>query len=83
MEVKRMIRSPAPALPVRFRGYELRAVGLDLWRVVDAQGRVIGHVAMRGDRVEARRFHPTRGAFLPLGDFCRLEDAVAALHHSR
>jgi hypothetical protein len=69
-------------VPARLRGYELRRVSSDLWRVVRADGRVIGHLAVTSMEVfEARRFHAAYGGFVALGTFCRVEEAVETLHH--
>ncbi|CAL4859845.1 hypothetical protein [Microbacterium sp. MM2322] len=77
----------APTADARLRRYRLAPVSDRLWRVVDAAGRVIGHVARTGDeaasRYRARRFRASAGAFVEVGEFWRLEDAVAALHDSR
>lgn len=54
-----------------------------LWRVIDANGRVIGHlqaVAVGKDlRFRARRFHAVSGVFRDLGDFWSADDAVDCL----
>lgn len=83
-----MIMTDAGQQPVaRLRGYDLRRVAPSLWRVVDARGLVAGHVAEvadpRGVRYDARRYSPAAGAFLEIGAFWRLADAVAAVHDSR
>lgn len=71
----------------RLRSYRLAPTSDRLWRVVDAAGLVIGHLARIGgegpDRFGARRFRASVGGFVELGEFCRIEDAVAALHDSR
>lgn len=58
-----------------------------LWRVIDADGRVIGHVQARADRrgtrFRARRYHPPTRAFRDLGDFWSADDAVDCLRYSR
>ncbi|MDN3494486.1 hypothetical protein QL996_00960 [Planococcus sp. APC 4015] len=58
-----------------------------LWRVVDAAGRIIGHLlALRDDtgvRYRARRFHAGVRRFLDLGDFWSADDAVECLRYSR
>ena len=77
----------APNTNVRLRRYRLTPVSDRLSRVVDPEGRVVGHVARIGDdlatRYRARRFRPAAGGFVELGDFWRMEDAVAVLHDSR
>ncbi len=77
-----MIEMTAP-LPARLRGYDLQPVREGVWRVGE-RGHVIGHLFEAHDgRVHARRFHTASRAFVELGGFCRIEDAVAALHDSR
>lgn len=77
----------AATLPQRLRAYRLVAVSEGVARVVDASGRVIGHVAQSDDgdgcRYRARRFRAAAGGFVELGRFWHLEDAIAALHDSR
>ncbi|WP_405376041.1 MULTISPECIES: hypothetical protein [unclassified Microbacterium] len=74
-------------LSARLRGYDLRRVSPVLWRVVDGQGIVVGHLAELNDaggvRYSARRYHAGVGAFLEVGSFWALGDALAALHDSR
>ncbi|MFS0867332.1 hypothetical protein AB3M83_08365 [Microbacterium sp. 179-B 1A2 NHS] len=76
-----------PQLAARLRGYDLRRVSPSLWRVVDARGVVAGHVAeladSRGVRYEARRYSASARAFVEIGGFWRMSDAVAAVHDSR
>lgn len=71
----------------RLRGYRLAPASDRLWRVVDGAGLVIGHLARidveGAARFGARRFRPSAGSFVELGEFCRVDDAVAALHDSR
>lgn len=68
-------------------GYRLVQAAAHLHRVVDPSGRVIGHVADHEvdgvRRVIARRFHAATGAFVDVGAFWDVNDAVTALHHSR
>ncbi|MFJ6679292.1 hypothetical protein ACIQLK_09220 [Microbacterium sp. NPDC091382] len=73
----------AASTDLRLRPYRLVAASDRLWRVVDAAGLVIGHLARNGERFAARRFRASVGGFVQLGEFCRLDDAVAALHDSR
>ena len=58
-----------------------------LWRVVDAQGRVIGHLQQvresGGIRFRARRFHAPSRAFRDLGEFWRADDAIECLRFTR
>lgn len=81
-----MIVTDRPSVPARLRGYDLKPVGPDLWRVIAVGGLVIGHIAVRDGeqaRFEARRFHAGHRAFVAVGTFCRLDDALATLHHAR
>jgi hypothetical protein len=76
----------APALrrgtPVR-----LAAAAAGLWRVVDARGRIIGHLEAssqhQGVRYRARRFHTASRAFRDLGEFWSADDAVDCLRFAR
>ena len=76
----------APALrtgtPVR-----LARAAASLWRVIDAQGRVIGHLqaftALGGVRYRARRFHVASRAFRDLGEFWSADDAIDCLRFAR
>ena len=58
-----------------------------LWRVIDAKGRVIGHLqAITGDagtRYRARRFHVASHAFRDLGEFWSAGDAIDCLRFAR
>lgn len=77
-----MIVTDRQTVPARLRGYDLRRVSSDLWRVVRADGRVIGHLAAtRSGVFEARRFNAAYGGFVTLGTFCRVDEAVETLHH--
>lgn len=71
----------AAATPVR-----LVRAGHALWRVLDARGRVIGHLQVieheLGIRYRARRFHMPTGRFRDLGDFWSGDDAVSCLRHA-
>ncbi len=77
---------PTPRLsgraPVR-----LAAAGHALWRVLDRDGFIIGHVEARrvpqGIRYRARRLHPVSRAFLDLGEFWSADDAVECLRFAR
>lgn len=79
--------STASPAATRLSAYRLIPVSDRLARVVDASGRVIGHVAKAADsdgcRYRARRFRAATGGFVDLGAFCHRDDAVAALHDSR
>lgn len=66
----------------RLRAYRLATVSDRVARVVDGSGRVIGHVA-RTDDGDGCRYRAAAGGFVDVGEFWRMEDAVAALHDSR
>ena len=77
---------PQPRLrvgtPVR-----LTAARAGLWRVIDARGRIIGHLEARaqhqGVRYRAQRFHAASHAFRDLGEFWSADDAVECLRLGR
>jgi len=56
-----------------------------LWRVQDATGRVLGHLRLMPDplgvRYRAERLHLATASFRLVGDFWRVDDAVAALRN--
>ena len=58
-----------------------------LWRVLDPQGRIIGHLEaqpeQQGIRYRARRFHSASHAFRDLGAFWSADDAVECLRLGR
>jgi hypothetical protein len=58
-----------------------------LWRVIDASGRVIGHIQAlaedAGIRYRARRFHVGSRAFRDLGEFWSAGDAIDCLRFAR
>jgi hypothetical protein len=58
-----------------------------LWRVIDVQGRIIGHLEVRdgpgGVRYRARRFHAASRAFRELGAFWSADDAIECLRLGR
>ena len=58
-----------------------------LWRVVDASGRVIGHLQAsaqrQGVRYRARRFHSASRTFRELGEFWSADDAIECLRFAR
>jgi len=76
------------ATPMLGAPHRLRLVraSSDLWRVVDASGRAIGHLQVvahpLGLRYRARRYHAPTGRFRDLGDFWSSDDAVACLRSS-
>ncbi|GAA1965442.1 hypothetical protein [Microbacterium deminutum] len=65
----------------------ITAAGPALWRVVDASGRVIGHLQALVEggtvRYRARRFHPASRAFRDLGEFWSTADAIDCLRFAR
>lgn len=72
----------APGVPLR-----LADAAPALWRVIDRSGRVIGHLQAlaqgSGVRYRARRFHAASRAFLELGEFWSVDDAVDCLRFAR
>jgi hypothetical protein len=54
-----------------------------LWRITRRSGEVLGYVErvtdLGGDRFRAKRYAVRTGAFTPVGDFWRVDDAVDAL----
>lgn len=58
-----------------------------LWRVIDREGRVIGHLeaiaGSGGVRYRARRFHASIRGFRDLGEFWSADDAVDCLRYAR
>ncbi|MGA7149102.1 MAG: hypothetical protein WBX17_11515 [Microbacterium sp.] len=76
------IPTPTPDRPVRLSG-----AAPSLWRVIDASGRVIGHVQALvqadGVRFRARRFRAATRAFMDLGEFWSVDDAVDCLRFGR
>lgn len=72
----------SPRTPVR-----LARAAASLWRVIDSDGRVIGHLlGLIGDdglRYRARRFSPASHGFRDLGDFWSADDAVDCLRYAR
>ena len=65
----------------------LMSAAPSLWRVIDAGGRIIGHLEARaqshGVRYRARRFHAASRSFRELGDFWSADDAVDCLRFAR
>lgn len=57
-----------------------------LWRVQDQREHVLGHLRIVADplglRYRAERLHLATGTFRLVGEFWRVDDAVAALRHS-
>ena len=66
---------------------KLAAAAPALWRVIDASGRVIGHIQAlaedAGVRYRARRFHAASRAFRDLGEFWSAGDAIDCLRFAR
>lgn len=63
----------------------LLPVGAGLWRVLDATGRALGHLATREDgaRFAALRFHAASAGFREVGTFWSAAEAVECLRLSR
>ena len=65
----------------------LAPIAADRWRVLDPAGLIIGHIAARSDpggtRYRARRYHPESRAFVDLGEFWSIGDAVQCLRYMR
>ncbi|WP_147436682.1 hypothetical protein [Microbacterium telephonicum] len=63
------------------------AVRRGLWRVVDAAGRIVGHLEARDDetgcRFIARRFHAASGRLRTIGEFWSAREAAECLRWSR
>ncbi len=78
--------APRPQLRAA-TGLRLAPVGTSRWRVVDATGRIIGHLDAihdpRGTRYRARRYHAGAHAFRDVGDFWSADDAAACLRFAR
>lgn len=57
-----------------------------LWRVQDRREHVLGHLRIVADplglRYRAERLNLATGAFLVVGEFWRVDDAVAVLRYS-
>lgn len=74
-----------PALSARAPEH-LQPAGHSLWRVIAAQGRVLGHLAAvdhpLGSKFVARRYHPAAGKFRDLGEFWSADDALECLRHA-
>ncbi|MFF2632097.1 hypothetical protein ACFVR6_04370 [Microbacterium sp. NPDC058021] len=79
-----MITTAAPPV-LTGAGSSLHLVpaGPELWRVVDGDGRIVGHVQRLVDdgdpRYRALRYQPSRRAFRTVGDFWTAADAVDCL----
>lgn len=77
---------PTPAIPPGAK-LRLAVAGPALWRVVDASGRVIGHLQAlaegAGVRYRARRFHTASHTFRDLGEFWSADDAIDCLRFAR
>jgi len=67
------------------RAEHLERAGDHLWRVIDAQGAIRGHLRVVADplgiRYRAERLQLASGAFLLVGEFWDADDAVAALRY--
>lgn len=77
--------APPPVGPMY--GVHLAPAAARLWRVVTADGRVIGHLQSVGDgaaaKYAAKRFHVASRAFRDLGEFWSADDAIQTLVFSR
>ena len=73
----------APRLSSR-REHLVRA-GDRLWRLLDASGRILGHLRVVPDplglRYRAERLIPASGSFRLIGEFWNADDAAAALRY--
>lgn len=84
-----IIDSNSPRAPLLTRSAPVRLVPAapSLWRVLDATGRVLGHIQTSRDRegvrFRARRFHATTRTFRELGEFWTADDAVDCLRYAR
>jgi hypothetical protein len=76
-----------PTLPAGVNGMRLMPVGRELWRVLDREGRAVGHVRTRGTgrqrRYIAQRFSPAERDFRVIGAFWTLNEAIDCLRLSR
>lgn len=81
-----MLADESPAVS-HLLGVHLIHVAQGRWRVVDATGRAIGHIAndavSAGTRYRAQRFHAATRMFRDVGAFWSADDAVTALRYSR
>lgn len=63
----------------------LDRAGDHLWRVIDTDGTIRGHLRLVADplgiRYRAERLQLSSGRFLLVGEFWSAEDAVASLRH--
>lgn len=79
------IVTAAPILTT-MRDTRLQRAASDLWRVIDASGRILGHLQTvahpLGVRYRARRFHPATARLRDLGEFWAVDDAIGALRAS-
>jgi hypothetical protein len=64
----------------------LQPAGDRLWRVLDRQGHVIGHIESflhpLGVRFRAKRYQSSTARFVEFGDFWSADDAVGCLRYS-
>ncbi len=74
-------------LPGVISGMRMLRVGDALWRVVDREGRAVGHLTVRTDvrgrRFVARRFQVSSRTFRDIGEFWTPREAVDCLRLSR
>jgi hypothetical protein len=80
---RRLDLAAPPPWPTRVR---LIPVATDLWRVVDSDGRALGHVRRLlepgGERLRALRYHAATRTLRAVGDFWTTQDAIDALRYS-
>lgn len=80
-------RVPYAAPHLRSRRERLVRAAADLWRVIDRDERVIGHLRIvedaMGVRYRAERLHRATGRLVELGAFWSADEAVECLRTSR
>jgi hypothetical protein len=83
------LRPPSSAAPQLSRPASVRLIAAapELWRIVERDGRVIGHLqavqAGADTRYRARMFHAPSRAFRDLGEFWSVDDAVECVVFAR
>lgn len=84
IDFPRRTATHVPQFPTSTR---LVAAGPALWRVVDANGLVMGHLQEiatdAGTRFRARRYHAPSRTFRDVGDFWSREQAIECLRVAR
>lgn len=65
-------------------GMSLVSVTPTLWRALERTGAIAGHVELlhtpEGERYRAKRFATARAAFVVLGEFWSMDEALECLH---